>query len=90
MKYVIRRDCTFGWDFTTYDTETMTRTRDSGCSDYGTKESKEMTKEEMRQFISNRELAELKNFHYEMTKLKQRYDEKFAEIEKFKKALDNR
>jgi hypothetical protein len=90
MKYTISRDCTFGWDFTVYDTETMTRTRNSGCGDYGSTQSTEMTEEEMRQFINNRELSELKNFHYEIKRLKQRYDEKFEEIEKFKKALDNR
>ena len=87
MKYVIERDCTFGYDFIIYDTETMTCTK---IDNYGSNESEEITEEKMRQSINDRELAEFRNFHYEMTKLQQKYDEKFAEIKKFKKALDNR
>ena len=90
MKYIIRRDVTFGWNHTIYDTDSMTRTESSGCGTYGNERTVVMTEEEMRQFINNRELAELKNFRYEMAKLQAKYDEKLKEIENFKKALDNK
>lgn len=90
MKYTIKRNCTFGWDFITYDTETMTRIITNSYGAYGSKKTEKITEKEMRQFINDRELAELRNFRYEMAKLQQEYDKKFAEIKNFKKALDNR
>lgn len=89
MKYAINKSGVFGYDYIIYDTETLTRTCKSGCGQYGSEQVKTMTIEEMRQFINDRELEELKNYHYEMAKLQQKYEEILVKIQKFKKALDN-
>jgi uncharacterized protein YsxB (DUF464 family) len=86
MKYTKYYNETFGWNDITYDTNTLTKTRNSGCGDYSNTRIEEMTKEEMQKEINNELLFLYSSMNMEIKHIQEKYEKN---IQNVKKMLEN-
>lgn len=90
MKYTINRTDYFGFDYDTYDSETLTMTTRRGSGEYVSERTTQMTEEQMKAFAHKQYVSLLEGMAYEMRKIQEKYDEKLKTIREFEKSIDKR